>query len=67
MSDALFDVYAVHCFFNCGHVVRESDPDSASAAMERHYKDAHTADIKRVLTEDPPSPTDPPQRKRRRP
>jgi hypothetical protein len=65
-ADSLFPVYAVHCFFNCGHVVREADPDTAAAVMEQHYSDAHDADIQRVLTVDPPSPSDPPQRRRRR-
>ncbi|MCI3153203.1 hypothetical protein ELQ39_15830 [Streptomyces sp. GB4-14] len=59
-ADALFEltdlappepapVYAVHCFFNCPHVVREGDPDTASKAMEQHYDDTHTADIDRAL------------------
>jgi hypothetical protein len=59
-------VYAVHCFFNCPHVARKTDPYTASAAMEAHYTAAHDADIRRVLTEAPPSPSDPPQRRRRR-
>jgi hypothetical protein len=42
-------VYSVHCFFHCGHVVREADPDTASAAMEQHYSDRHTTDIDRAL------------------
>ena len=42
-------VYTVHCFFNCPHEVRGSDPDTASAAMEQHYSETHTADIDRAL------------------
>lgn len=59
-------VYSVHCFFNCGHITRASDPHTSSDAMERHYGDAHAADIRRALTVDPPSPSDPPQRRRKR-
>ena len=62
MSDALFEiadlvpakpepepVYSVHCFFNCGHVTRASDPRTSGDAMELHYGEKHTADIDRAL------------------
>lgn len=59
-ADALFDladlnptepapVYSVHCFFNCGHVTRATDPKTSGDAMERHYGDSHSADIDRAL------------------
>jgi hypothetical protein len=59
-ADALFDladlapatpdpVYSVHCFFNCGHVTRASDPKKAGDAMEQHYAEAHSSDIDRAL------------------
>ncbi|MFJ7297626.1 hypothetical protein [Streptomyces collinus] len=59
-ADALFDladlasnkpepVYSVHCFFNCGHVTRASDPNTSGDAMEQHYTEAHDSDIDRAL------------------
>ena len=60
IADALFDladlataepepVYSVHCFFNCGHITRATDPKTSGAAMEQHYGEKHTADIDRAL------------------
>ncbi|MEU9014309.1 hypothetical protein AB0D12_31970 [Streptomyces sp. NPDC048479] len=49
MDDTLFPVYRVGCFFNCGHTVREADPDTAHAAMEQHYTEKHRADIDRAI------------------
>lgn len=40
-SETLFDVVAVHCFFNCGEVVRDTDPQAAHDRMERHYTTDH--------------------------
>lgn len=57
-ADTLFDladlapkapVYSVHCFFNCGHVTRASDPQTSGDAMETHYGETHDADIDRAL------------------
>lgn len=42
-------VYSVHCFFDCRHVTRASDPYTSGDAMERHYTDAHGTDIDRAL------------------
>ena len=42
-------VYSVHCFFNCGHVTRASDPKTSGDAMEQHYSEQHTGDIDRAL------------------
>ncbi|MGW2213300.1 hypothetical protein, partial [Streptomyces sp. NPDC001781] len=46
MADQLRDVsegggVAVHCFFNCGHVVRNSSPEKAHDDMEQHYREGH--------------------------
>jgi hypothetical protein len=48
-ADQATEVYSVHCFFNCPHIVRKSDPYTASAAMERHYGEQHRADINRAI------------------
>jgi hypothetical protein len=59
-ADALFDladittpqpehVYSVHCFFNCGHVTKATDPKTSGDAMEQHYSASHSADIDRAL------------------
>ncbi|MEQ9319005.1 MAG: hypothetical protein RIF41_07580 [Polyangiaceae bacterium] len=48
-SATLFDVYAVHCFFGCGHVVREHDSDAAHDAMEKHYAAEHRHEIDRIV------------------
>ncbi|WP_331762488.1 hypothetical protein OG612_45520 (plasmid) [Streptomyces sp. NBC_01527] len=48
-----FDVepaVAVHCFFDCGHVVREADPARASTVMEQHYAEDHASDIDQAVT-----------------
>lgn len=42
-------VYSVHCFFDCGHVTRASDPRTSGDAMEKHYGEQHTPDINRAL------------------
>jgi hypothetical protein len=43
MSDALFDVVTVHCFFGrwCNHKVQNVDPVAASRTMEQHYEAVH--------------------------
>lgn len=46
MADQFKDVseggeVAVHCFFDCGHVERSTDPKTAHDAMEEHYRAGH--------------------------
>lgn len=38
---------AVHCFFDCGHLVRGTDPQDVHDVMERHYGERH----RRVIAE----------------
>ncbi|MGW4043007.1 hypothetical protein [Streptomyces sp. NPDC004721] len=68
MKQLAFDdpSYTVHCFFDCGHRVSTTDPDESHEQMEQHYSEQHGPDIHRALTVDPPSPSDPPQRRSRR-
>lgn len=40
---------AVHCFFDCPHVVRDSDPGAAHAAMEAHYQAEHFDDLTQAI------------------
>lgn len=42
-------VFAVHCFFHCGHVVRSTDPQEAGRLMERHYEQRHSRQIDRIV------------------
>lgn len=43
MSETLFDVVTVHCFFArwCDHKVQNVDPTAASLTMEQHYEAVH--------------------------
>lgn len=45
--------FTVHCFWSprCQHVEKALTPEAAHRAMERHYTEAHEADIKRVVGE----------------
>lgn len=46
----LVPVIAVHCFFQCGHVVRSFEPEPAHDQMESHYQEKHADDIADVLS-----------------
>lgn len=39
------DQVTVHCFYNCGHVVRDATPQAAHDAMEAHYRAGHREDV----------------------
>lgn len=41
-------VFTVHCFFQCGHAVRNEEPKDAHAEMEEHYRMAHRHDLDRL-------------------
>lgn len=43
MTQTLFDVVTVHCFFGrwCDHTVQNLDPQVASREMEAHYAAKH--------------------------
>lgn len=40
---------AVHCFFGCPHAEQQPTPAATHDAMERHYFEAHRADIARAV------------------
>jgi len=40
---------AVTCFFECGHVVRHNDPDTARDRMEAHYGEEHADQVARLV------------------
>jgi len=51
VSEALFDLITVHCFFvaRCQHTEQAADARSAHDAMERHYFTQHRAEISRMV------------------
>lgn len=49
MTETLFDVVAVTCFFGCGEIIRDPDPQEAHARMERHYSDEHGPAIAAIV------------------
>lgn len=46
---ALLPTYAVHCFFACGHVVREGTPFMAHGEMAAHYREKHAAPVAAIV------------------
>ncbi len=54
MTDALIDLYTVHCFLHmrgCEHTVRSTNPQDAHDRMEEHYATAHRAWLDSIFPE----------------